>query len=953
MNGYNGVPTLRRAISFCLALAVGFSLLILPAPVAKAAVLDSGSCGENVTWTLYDNDVVRISGEGPMYDYTSDSAKSSDLPWWKYYRVYTIIFEDGVTHIGSWIMAGNTFNHKVVFEGNSLRSIGRHAFSGCRLEGEVVLPAGLTTIGEYAFYGNKFTLKEVAIPDSVTYIGEAAFSGCNALTSVDLPDGLEHLGARVFQNCTALTELRLPGGIGTVTEDMISGCTALKKITIGAGMEEIGSHAFTKMRGIEVVFEGSAPKIDSTAFRYATATAYFPENDPSWTKDTIKHYGGTVRWFSGGKEYVPVIYHLDAHSAGVELSTGMIAREPEITVHVRMVDDGSPMDDAALSALSKEVFAEAQGHSGEPCGGDYLRHGWDTCSFSAEAEKKNGEYFVTIDYTLSYYTTAEQEAELNAALAEVMAGFGFEYDTPCYERVAAVYDYVCENVTYDNARKDDEDYKLKYTAYAALVNGTAVCQGYATLLYRMLLEAGVDNRVITGEAGGERHAWNIVEMEDNFYYNADSTWDAITGDHSYFLRTDVSVSDHIRHKEYAAAQFVADYPMGESDYVPHVHSYTSEVVPPTCYNMGYTVYFCSCGDRYTKDIVPATEHRWDEGTVTPPTCTEEGYTTYACVCGDRYSDSHVPATGHQWDEGTVTVSPTETDTGVRTHTCTACGEKKIAVIPEQGHVHSHTATVFPPTCTEEGYTTHTCSCGDSYTDSRVPAAGHSFGGWVEIVPPGCTLEGRENRTCSGCGQEESRALEPAGHIEEKLEAVEPTCYLPGYTEGWKCTRCHDVTVKQEVIPALDHDMEDGVCTRCGYTDQPLKPDFYVGGPGIKAGEVINAISASVPGTFSVWNGEEQVDEAGFAVTGMVVKLTHEGETTVVRVIVISGDVNGDGKISVTDLLAVKSHLLGRTTLENAALCAADISGDQKVTITDFIQIKSNILGKRPMPGGTT
>ena len=63
---------------------------------------------------------------------------------------------------------------------------------------------------------------------------------------------------------------------------------------------------------------------------------------------------------------------------------------------------------------------------------------------------------------------------------------------------------------------------LKYTAYAAMINKTAVCQGYASLLYRLLLECGVDCRVVTGYGNGGRHAWNIVEV-DGKYYNVAGT----------------------------------------------------------------------------------------------------------------------------------------------------------------------------------------------------------------------------------------------------------------------------------------------------------------------------------------------------------------------------------------------------------------------------------------------
>ncbi len=64
-----------------------------------------------------------------------------------------------------------------------------------------------------------------------------------------------------------------------------------------------------------------------------------------------------------------------------------------------------------------------------------------------------------------------------------------------YEIIRDVYAYICEHVTYDNIHVNDASYKLAHTAYAALVNGTAVCQGYAVLLYRMLMEQGIDCRI--------------------------------------------------------------------------------------------------------------------------------------------------------------------------------------------------------------------------------------------------------------------------------------------------------------------------------------------------------------------------------------------------------------------------------------------------------------------------
>lgn len=59
--------------------------------------------------------------------------------------------------------------------------------------------------------------------------------------------------------------------------------------------------------------------------------------------------------------------------------------------------------------------------------------------------------------------------------------------------------------------------------------------------------------------------------------------------------------------------------------------------------------------------------------------------------------------------------------------------------------------------------------------------------------------------------------------------------------------------------------------------------------------------------------------------------------------VVTGDVNGDGEITITDLLMVKSHILG-TELMGSAAVAGDLNGDSDVSIADFLDVKSNLLG---------
>jgi subtilisin family serine protease len=80
-------------------------------------------------------------------------------------------------------------------------------------------------------------------------------------------------------------------------------------------------------------------------------------------------------------------------------------------------------------------------------------------------------------------------------------------------------------------------------------------------------------------------------------------------------------------------------------------------------------------------------------------------------------------------------------------------------------------------------------------------------------------------------------------------------------------------------------------------------------------------------------------------TGMVLKLMDGGTVLQSLTVVVTGDVNGDGKINLTDFVRLKSHLMGKTTMSGAFWKAGDVNGDGKVNLTDFVRLKSHLMGK--------
>ncbi len=109
------------------------------------------------------------------------------------------------------------------------------------------------------------------------------------------------------------------------------------------------------------------------------------------------------------------------------------------------------------------------------------------------------------------------------------------------EKVKALHDYLVLELKYDSSFRTES-----HSPEGVMKNQTAVCDGYARTMRLLLLLSGIDCKMVSGTAGGESHAWNLVEMEDGWYH-VDVTWDDPVPDvegkvsHLYFLRNDADM----------------------------------------------------------------------------------------------------------------------------------------------------------------------------------------------------------------------------------------------------------------------------------------------------------------------------------------------------------------------------------------------------------------------------
>ena len=240
--------------------------------------------------------------------------------------------------------------------GNGVQEIGSYAFSGTKLTA-LVLPGSAQTVGEYAFKGAPIEALEIGegvrqiepyafsgakltalkLPGSVQTVGENAFVDV-PIETLEIGNGVREIGAYAFTGAK-LTRLALPGNVERIAPSAFAS-VPIETLELGNGVQEIGAYAFsgTKLTSVtlpasvqsvgdgafqagslravtfegaprlgkgivmsyssarELRFLGGVPQFDEAAFNETVIVAMYPGDDPAWTAEVRKDYGGKATW---------------------------------------------------------------------------------------------------------------------------------------------------------------------------------------------------------------------------------------------------------------------------------------------------------------------------------------------------------------------------------------------------------------------------------------------------------------------------------------------------------------------------------------------------------------------------------------------------------------------------------------------------------------------------------
>ena len=283
--------------------------------------IENEDVGGDITWKPYEKNAIEGVYEGCKWVYNLDSKTFTissndgkpvaipdfdsyeDTPWAQEAKeeiekeCKTIIIADDITRVGN-ASFGKLFAQveNITFSQN-LKSIGKDAFVACgagtKKAPQFTLPDSLETIEDGAFASLEgFT--ELTIPKGVKDLASTAFFGCNKLTTVKVAEDNENLCAiddvvydkkvTTLVFCPPTKEkVEMPQSISRVAAKSFVGCESLK----------------------EIKFTGNAPTFEDNCFILSETgkkttplkiTAYYPNGNSTWTEDTLKDYGGKVKW---------------------------------------------------------------------------------------------------------------------------------------------------------------------------------------------------------------------------------------------------------------------------------------------------------------------------------------------------------------------------------------------------------------------------------------------------------------------------------------------------------------------------------------------------------------------------------------------------------------------------------------------------------------------------------
>ena len=696
-----------------------------------ALTTESGTCGENLTWTLDSEKTLTVSGTGYMR------------------------FE-GMSTVGPW---GHSVKKAIIGEG--VLNIDNCAFWECVDLESVQLPSTLKSIGDKAFQYCT-SLKEITIPASVEEM-DHPFISCESLqgfhVAADNPNYCDVNGVLMSKDQTKLyfyplgrpdTSYTVPSTVQSIEYCSFSDSQMLKTVTIPGTVKKIDINAFMYSKQLQQVsLSTGLERIGTFAF------AFCPELKTMTIPGSVEfdyedwhdqnYCGGSM--FYECESLESVVFQEGVTS----IPSAFYGAEKLKTVSIPSTVESMSTDFSLCGKLEEISVADGNANF---CSVNGILFNKDRSELLVYPGGKAADSYripdtvIHIGESAFYGCTRLKTVSIPASVSGVgrCAFGGISLKEILVDEQNAAF-CSTDGVLFDKGKTELIRYPAGKvaTSYQIPTSVTSVSDGaftYCCHLKTIAIPKGITKFT----------DWVFMycdNLEDVYYTGTEAQWNAIEIGHANDAL--INATKH---------------------YNAEIHDFGAWTVTKaaTCTETGLRTRACTdagCSKVETA-VIPALGHTEAVDAAKAATCTETGLTEgkHCSVCGAILTvQEKTDALGHSWDNGKVTKQPTETETGVKAFTCTRCGETKTEVIPALSHEHSYKAVVTAPTCTAKGYTTHTCACGDSYVDTYTDALGHAWDNGKVTKPATETEDGVKTFTCTRCGETKTEVIPATGSVD--------------------------------------------------------------------------------------------------------------------------------------------------------------------------------------------
>lgn len=772
---------------------------------------------------------------------------------------------------------------------------------------ELVIPETITKINNYAFRG-VCGLQKIVLHDNIKSIGENAFSGCSDLVEVNIPNSIETIGRAAFSECKALKAITLSDSLTKLENSVFSHCDSLESVLLGSKITSIGSYSFSHCVSLKsIVIPDSVTDIEYRAFADCRGleSIVFPQQ--------LTNYGGEVI------DQCISLLNIEFPKNFIEYGTSLCK-----TAWYKSLPDGLVViNDVVYSykGTAPKTIVVPEGIT------KISSHAFSGCDTTKAVEipksvKYIGDFAFPGHYSFQnvYYVGSEEEKSAIQDNASDNVYSTAKWLFNCCADSKHMYDNACDPFCNTCTA---ERYELVHTYDNDTCDIDCNLCGYKKEELSHSFDNPVDHSCNVCNYTRQKTDREFYEEDIRYYINSDGTL-TLVGKNS--TSADIVIPEKLYGRDVVA---IGNYAFFGNTAI------NSIVIPDSVTSIGENALY-NCTNLKSISI--------GKGITSIPE-----NTIYSCEALE-----------------TITVSPenpkyhSEGNCLIETATKTLVRGTLNSEIPEDGSVTTIGKNAFLKLGIE----------GMIIPENITTVEERAFG-WCEKLlflmvknNTGITFYQHAFTNCNSL-----EVVFFVGTIEDTANItvyqgnsifLDAYWYLeacPVYGTHYIEDPCDETCVECGALVVPNHiydDENDIICNGCGCNKNipyiVTSDTYFVGSVSIRrivagttAEEFLSKFNEAE--YCKVFKGDNEVDSKSAIGTGMKVKITDGKVLKADYTVIVTGDTNGDGDISVTDMISIKSHLLGKSTLSDEYATAADTSGDREISITDFIQIKAKILGK--------